>query len=199
MPGIAQNTPPAHTGPLSSFAAARWTHGTPAMASTALYSSGSHGCRVHPQRRRYPVRRLNPAMPPPVTHIPACGAALFQVAPKVQTECGKRTSKLPVEAVTVHVPRLSCMCVASLLLAGEFHDVPHNLLVERRKAVDGPWQKFRPDEDHRRWTTMGPKPGHESFPWIHSWTFPGIADPTACAERTEAVLNASNGLSEGCR
>jgi hypothetical protein len=47
-----------------------------------------------------------------------------------------------------------------------------------------------------RWTH---RPGHESLVWIHFWTFPGIADPTACAEGTEAVLNASNGLSEGSR
>jgi hypothetical protein len=42
-------------------------------------------------------------------------------------------------------------------------------------------------------------PGHESFLWIQYWNFPGIADLTACAERTEAVLNASNGLSECSR
>jgi hypothetical protein len=44
----------------------------------------------------------------------------------------------------------------------------------------------------------GPEPGHESLPWIRFWGFTGIADPPACAERTEAVLKASNDQS-GCR
>lgn len=35
---------------------------------------------------------------------------------------------------------------------------------------------------------MDPNPATESFLWIRFWSFPGIADLTACAERSEAVL-----------
>jgi len=123
--------------------------------------------RYHPQRCRYTLRQFNPVIQPLQPDIPASSAAFSRriaifrrlsdieiggagdaVAPKVQTEGGKRKSKLPVEAVTVQVSRLSRLCGASVLRAGYFHDVPHNFLVERRKAVDGRWQQFGPGENH---------------------------------------------------
>ena len=97
------------------------------------------------------------------------------------------------------------MCATSLLLAGEFHHVPHNFLVKRRQATDGRWQDFGQVKITHEFITglesgggPRPRPGHESFLWIHFRGLTGIADPPACAERTEAVLKASNDQS-GCR
>jgi hypothetical protein len=44
---------------------------------------------------------------------------------------------------------------------------------------------------------MDPNPATESFLWIRFWNSPGMSDPPACAERTEAVLTPAAAYLEG--